>query len=115
MAKVKNEDILKFAEDGQDKDFNQWRQPKPPVSPKSSEELNSNSPEHSVQNKSVCSVKDLSRLSRKRRTLLSAKGTRICSRKRSEDKPFGSNNDTKQRTIKKGRFALWLLRYILYH
>jgi hypothetical protein len=105
MAEVTNQDDLKVAEEGQNKDFIQWRQPKPPESPKSPEELKSNSPEHSVQNKSVCGVKDLSRLSRKRRAFLSAKGAR----KRGEDKPFGSNNDTKQRTIKKGRFVISLL------
>jgi hypothetical protein len=106
MSKITNEGKLKVVDDGQDKDFNQWRQPKPPVSPKSPEELKSNTSEHSVQNKSLCGVKDLSRLSRKRRALLSARGSRICSRKRNEDKPFGSGNDTKQRTIKKGRFGL---------
>ena len=104
----------KVAEEGQNKDFNQWRQPKPPESPKSPEELKSNSPDHSVQNKSVCGVKDLSRLSRKRRTLLSAKGTRVCSRKRSDEKPFGANNDIKPRTIKKGICATLIFRLVCY-
>ena len=111
MAKVSNENNLKAEEDGQDKGFNQWRQPKPPESPKSPEELISNSPEDSVQNKSLCSVKDLSRLSRKRRTLFSATGARICSRKRGDDKTFVSKEDTKQRTIKKGRFTVWPYYY----
>ena len=105
MEKVTNEDKLKVVEDGHDKEFNQWRQPKQPESPKSPEELKSNSPEHFVHNKSLNGVKDLSRLSRKRRTILSAKGARICSRKRGEDKSFGGSNDIKQRVIKKGRFG----------
>ena len=107
MAKVSHEDNLKAEEDRHDKGFNQWRQPKPPESPKSPKELKSNSPEDPVQNKSLCSVKDLSKLSRKRRTLLSAKGVRNCSRKRGEDKTFGSKDDTKQRTVKKGRFRVY--------
>lgn len=108
MSNVTKENQLSTLDDEQDKDFNQWRQPKPPESPKTPEELKSNSPEQSVQNTSVCSVKDLSRLTRKRRALLSIKGPRVTSRKRNDDKPFGFNNEAKQRTIRKGRLNFFL-------
>lgn len=114
MAEITNEDKLTVSQDDQDKDFNQWRQPKPPESPKTPEEIKSNSAEYScVQKKNMCGVKDLSRLSRKRRAILSVKGARICSRKRSEDKPFGSGHDSKPRTSKKGRLDyVFILRKI---
>ena len=83
------------------KEFSEWRQPLTPESPKSPLEPGERQCE--APNKSVCGVKDLSRLSRKRRTFVVTKNGRVCSRKRHEDKELASSHsDTKPRVTKKG-------------
>ena len=106
MAKTSGEDNLHNIKNNVDKEFNEWRQPVPPKSPKSPPEFGEGHSEPTVQAKSVCGVKDLYRLSRKRRTVLSARNSRLCSRRRNENKESVSNAEAKPRITKKGWFII---------
>ena len=99
MAKKSREDSLEGVKNSVDKEFNEWRQPVTPESPSPQdprEEIHSETTSKSA----VCGIKDLSRLSRKRRT----QNGRICSRKRSEEKSFSSTLETKPRLSRKGKY-----------
>lgn len=96
MAKKSREDSLEGVKNSVDKEFNEWRQPVTPESPSPQdprEEIHS----ETISKSAVCGIKDLSRLSRKRRT----QNGRICSRKRSEEKSFSSTLETKPRLSRK--------------
>lgn len=97
MAVVITHDDLKFREVFPDKDFDHWRQPESP------KEGKPHSP-GSVQDKSSAGLKDLSRLTRKRRCYLSAKGARLSSRKRIDDKMSTPSSDMKTRFARKGKY-----------
>lgn len=103
MAKKSREDSLEGIKNDVDKEFNEWRQPVTPESPKPPPELREGHSETTAKS-AVCGIKDLSRLSRKRRTQLSAKNGRLCSRKRGEEKGFSPSLETKPRHPKKGKY-----------
>lgn len=99
MAKIPQGDNHFNVKDETDKGSNQWRQPVTPESPKAPLEFCEGQSETTSQQqqRSLCGVKDLSRLSRKRRTVQNG---RLCSRRRNEEKDLGPNVDTKPRVSK---------------
>ena len=100
MAKKSREDSLEGIKNSVDKEFKEWRQPVTPESPNSPQDPRDEIHSETTSKSAVCGIKDLSRLSRKRRT----QNGRLCSRKRSEEKSLSSTLEMKPRLPRKGKY-----------